>query len=254
MLILALAVGVAGLSAVEASSAAGPTVVRAGNLIVKLNGGVTPKRLPKKRMAPITLRISANIATADGTHPPAARMVRADFDRSGAVDARGLATCRQGEIEVRTTAAAKAACRASIVGSGRTTVRVEFPESAPFYANGPLVLFNGGVRGGVTTMYIHAYVNVPAPTALVTKVKIRRVGKGHFGTSSLARIPVIAGGAGSVTKFNLKIRRSFRRKGKKRSYLTARCASGRLFANGTIAFANGSRISGRVVRPCGTRG
>lgn len=250
---LAAIVAVAGLATAGVATAAKPTVVRAGNLVLKLNGGVSPKRLPKKRMAPITLRVSGDISTTDGSHPPAARTVIADFDRHGTVNARGLPTCRLGQLVARDTRSAKAACRSAIVGSGKTTVRVAFPEQTPFFATGPLVLFNGGVRGRVTTMYIHAYVAVPAPTALITTVKIKRVRKGRFGNRATARIPVIAGGSGSVTSFDLKVKRSFRRNGRRQSYLLARCATGRFFAHGTVAFASGPRVSGTVVRACGVR-
>jgi hypothetical protein len=236
------------------ATAAKPTVIRAGNLVVKLNGGVAPKRLPKKKMAPIALRISGNIGTTDGSQPPAAKLIVADFDKHGKVTARGLATCRSGQLQSRNTAAAKAACRKAIVGSGKTTVRVEFPEQAPFFATGPLVLFNGGVRGGATTMFIHAYVSVPAPTAIVTQVKITPLRKGRYGTRAIAQIPRIAGGSGSVIRFAMKIQRNFKFKGKQRSYLMARCANGRFFAHGNVAFTGGPRVAGTVVRTCRSRG
>lgn len=252
--LLVAALVLTGAVSVGIATAAKPTVIRAGNLVVKLNGDVAPKRLPKKKMAPIALRIAADISTVDGSQPPAAKVVIADFDKHGTINARGLATCRSGQLQSRTTADAKAACRTAIVGGGKTTVRVQFPEQPPFYANGPLVLFNGGVRGGVTTMYIHAYVSVPAPTAIVTKVKIKRVNKGRYGTRAIASIPKIAGGAGSVTRFAMKIQRNFKFKGQRRSYLMARCANGRFFAYGNVAFTDGPRVAGTVVRTCRSRG
>jgi hypothetical protein len=238
---------------VGVSTAAKPTVVRAGGLVLRLNGGVTPKRLPARRMAPIALNVSAGIASIDGSHPPAARTVTIDFDKNGTINARGLAACRSGQLQARTTAAARAACRNAIVGSGRTKVEVEFAEQAPFTTSGPLVLFNGGVRGGKTTMFIHAYVNVPAPTAIVTTVVVKRRRSGRFGTRAVARIPSIAGGSGSVTSFSLNIERRFNHRGQRRSYLSARCATGRFFARGDIAFRGGPRIKGTVVRPCRRR-
>jgi hypothetical protein len=231
-----------------------PTVVRAGNLVLKLNGGVTPKKLPKNKLAPIALRVAGSISTADGSQPPVAKQVIADFDRHGTVNARGLATCKRGKLEARDTRAAKTACRKAIVGTGSTTVRVAFPDSTPFKASGPLVLFNGGVRLGVTTMFIHAYVAVPVPTALVTEVKIKKIRKGRFGTRAIARIPTIAGGSGAVTRFDLVVKRRFKRNGEQQSYLLARCANGRFFAHGTVAFKGGTRIAGTVVRPCQMRG
>lgn len=253
-LALAAVVALVAVASAGIATAAKPTVVRAGTLVLKINGGVAPQRLPKNRMAPIALRISGNISTTDGSQPPAARLVIADFDRHGTVNARGLATCRAGELEARATGAAKAACRRAIVGSGKTTVRVAFPESAAFHSTGPLVLFNGGVKRGVTTIYIHAYVNVPVPTAIVTRVKVKRIRKGRFGTRAIARIPVIAGGSGSVTRFAMKIQRTFVHRGKRQSYLLARCADGRFFAKGSVAFTGGPRLVGTVVRGCRIRG
>jgi hypothetical protein len=249
-----LTVAVLGLLATTAL-AEKPTVIRAGNLVLKLNGSVSPRKLPKRRLAPITLRASGAFATADGSQPPAARTVTIDFDKHGTVDARGLPVCRSSALQARDTAAAKRACPRAIVGTGHTTVRVAFGgEQAPFDASGPLVLFNGGVRGRVTTMYIHAYVSVPTPTALVTVVKITKIHRGRYGTRATARIPTVAGGAGSLVGFNLKVRRSFGYRGRRHSYLLARCANGRFFAHATTAFVDGARAAGTIVRACTARG
>jgi hypothetical protein len=249
VLAIALAVATAGIATAEK-----PTVVRVGNLVLRLNGGVTPKALPKHRLAPITLHASGNIATTDGSQPPAATKFTIDFDKHGTTSARGIPVCRSGKLQARSTGAAKNACKGSIVGTGKTTVRVAFPEQAPFYATGPLVAFNGGVHGHLTTMYIHAYVAVPAPTAIVTTVKIRPIHKGAFGTRAIATIPKIAGGYGSVTKFGLTIHRNFKRHGKRQSYLLARCANGHFLAHATAYFTDGSRLAGSIARSCRPRG
>lgn len=245
MLALAIAVCAAGSAAAEK-----PTVVQAGNLVLRMNGGVAPKKLPRKRFAPITLRASGSLATVDGTHPPATKTVTVDFDKNGTVNARGLPVCRPGKLQSRGTKAAIAACRPALVGHGKTTVEVSFPEQPPFSSTGPLELFNGGVHHGVTTMYIHAYVSVPAPTAIVTVVKIKREHKGPYGTRAVARIPKIAGGSGSLTNFSFVIHRMFRRHGKKQSYLLARCANGRFRAHAVLQATDGSRISGSILRRC----
>jgi hypothetical protein len=244
----ALSVAVASIAAAEK-----PTVVRAGNLVLKINGGVTPRKLPRKRFAPITLHASGNVSTTDGTQPPALKEVTIDFDKHGAVNARGLPVCQPGKLQATDTQHAKEACRAAIVGTGKTRVRVAFPEQTPFESGGPLVLFNGGVHGGVTTMYIHAYVNVPAPTAIVTRVKIKKIHKGRYGTRAVATVPVIAGGSGSVVQFNLAIHRLFKRHGKKQSYLLARCANGHFFAHAIAKYRNGPTLVGNVVRACKPR-
>lgn len=226
------------------------TVVHAGDLVLRMNGGVAPKKLPRNRLAPITLRASGSLATVDGSHPPATKAVTVDFDKHGTINARGLATCRPGKLQSRDTKAALAACRPALVGRGTTTVEVAFPEQPPFSSSGPLLLFNGGVRHGVTTMYIHAYVSVPTPTAIVTVVKVEKIHKGPYGTRAVARIPKIAGGAGSLTHFAFSIHRTFRRGGKKQSYLLARCANGRFRAHATLQTRDGTRISGSILRRC----
>ncbi|HET8565650.1 MAG TPA: hypothetical protein VFL77_04155 [Solirubrobacterales bacterium] len=236
------------------ASAEKATVVRAGNLVLRMNGGVSPKKLPKRRLAPITLRASGSLTTVDGSHPPAAKTVTIDFDKHGTINARGLPACRPGKLQSRDTRAAIAACRPALVGRGTTTVEVAFPEQRPFSSTGPLALFNGGVKHGVTTMFIHAYVSVPTPTAIVTVVKIRKIHKGPYGTRAVARIPRIAGGSGSLTHFAFSIHRTFRRGGKKQSYLVARCANGRFRAHATLQTSDGSRISGSILRRCQASG
>lgn len=244
----ALAVFVVGFAAAEK-----PTVVRAGNLVLRINGGVTPKALPRNRLAPITLHASGNIDTTDGTQPPALKEVTIDFDKHGTVNAKGLPVCQPGKLQATDTQHAKEACKGAIVGTGKTRVRVAFPEQAPFESSGPLVLFNGGVHGGVTTMFIHAYVDVPAPTAIVTRVRITKIHKGRYGTRAVATVPVIAGGSGSVIQFNLAVHRLFKRHGKKQSYLLARCANGHFFAHAVARYRNGPTMAGNVVRACSPR-
>ena len=231
-----------------------PTIVEAGNVILTLNGGVSPTTLPKNSFAPITLHVSGQIATKDGSQPPALREVIVDTDKNGEVNPKGLPTCTAPKITATNTQTAEAACRSAIVGKGKTTVRVAFPESTPFDATGPLVVFNGGEKGGTTTLYIHAYVSVPTPTAIVTTVKIKKEHRGRYGLRSIATIPTIAGGSGSVTSFELTIGKTFTYKGKKQSYLQAKCASGSFAAEADSIFADGTEAKGSIVRPCKARG
>jgi hypothetical protein len=226
------------------------TVVRAGNLVLRINGGVNPKKLPKNKLAPITLSASGSISTVDGSHPPAARKVTIDFDKHGTINARGLPVCKPAKLQSRSSNAARQACPKAIVGKGSTAVEVQFPEQKPFTSSGPLVLFNGGVRGGVTTMYIHAYVDVPAPTAIVTVVKVKKIHKGPYGTRAIATIPRIVGGSGSLTRFNFSIHRNFNFRGKRQSYLLARCANGKFRAHAVTQMSDGTRISGSILRHC----
>jgi hypothetical protein len=249
-LIRAIAIGAVLALSVAASAAAKREVVRTGNLFLVDNGGITPYKLPRHRQAPIAARISGEIGTTDGSHPPAVKTVTVDFDKTLGLNAKGLPACPGGRLEARTTAAAKAACPKAIVGTGEGEVEVEFAEQKPFTAKGPIVLFNGGVHGGKTLLYIHTYVAVPAPTAVIATVSINHINRGHFGMHTLTQVPVIAGGAGSVTKFKLSINRRFTYKGKPQSYLTASCPTGRYYTEGEVLFRDNTKLGLTHVLPC----
>ena len=235
---------------IVASTQAEPESARIGNLVLTDNGGIIPRKLPRHEQAPISAIIDAHIETVDGAHPPAIRSVAVDFDKTIVVDAKGLPACKRGQLEARPTAAAKSACPDAIVGEGEGDVEVAFPEQAPFTATGPIVLFNGGVHGGKTDLYVHTYVSVPAPTAVVVPVELTRIHRGHFGIHAVAEIPRIAGGSGSVTRFRLKIGRRFTYRGKKESYLTASCPTGRYYTEGHAQFEDGTVLSLAHVLPC----
>ncbi len=253
-LIWTLALAAAMAIAVAGVATAAKVTVRAGNLILTYEGKVKPKALPKDKAAPISLDIAGTIATVDGAHPPALKTVTVDTDKYGTVNAKGLPSCKSSQLQAQSSVNAKKACPNAIVGKGTTSVRVAFPDQTPFSASGPLVFFNGGVKGGTTTLLIHAYVNVPTPTAIVTTVKISKRLSGKFGLRSIASVPKIAGGFGSVTSYKFTITRKFTYKGKKQSYLVASCATGRFYAHASSEFSDGTRVVGDVVVPCTKKG
>jgi hypothetical protein len=233
-----IAVSVAGI----ATGANKPVTVEAGNLVFTFNGGFSPSKLPKKKLAPITLTASGKIATKDGTHPPALKEVVVETDKNGAINVKGIKVCKSGQLQSRDTAAARKACPKSIIGTGKTTVEVQFPEQKPIDVNSELLVFNGGTSGGTTTLYIHAYFSAPVTGAIVTTVKIKKHKNGRYGLKSVATIPKIAGGSGSVKSFDLKIN--------KKGVLTAKCPDGKLQAHATSVFADGTKASATIIRTC----
>ena len=131
---------------------------------------------------------------------------------------------------------------------------MQFPESLPFDAKGPLLVFNGGQKGKKTLILVHVYASVPAPTAFITRVNVTRVKNGRYGLKIDSKIPVVAGGAGSLTKFSITNRKIFNYRGKKQSYFLAKCPTGSLFGQGEAMFTDGTRLKGTVVVPCTPKG
>lgn len=226
----------------------------AGNICVADDGGISPEALPRHGRAPVTARLNAEISTRDGSHPPPFKSMDLKIDRTVSLDAEGLPVCHAGQITASTTATVKKVCGDAIVGSGEAEVEVAFPEQAPFRSTGPLVLFSGGVKGPVTTLLLHAYVNVPAPTAIVVKAKITKIHEGRFGMQIQAEVPRIAGGAGSVTMFDLHVGRRYTYKGKKKSFLSASCPTGIWVAKGQASFKDGTKLAINHLFPCIPKG
>ena len=255
-LLLTMAIGVLAALSVAGIASAGnkPITVRSGNLEFTFNGGFSPSALPKKTLAPIALTAEGKVKTVDGTHPPALKEVLIETDKNGAVSVKGFPTCTSGKLQSQDTKHAEAICKSAIVGSGTTNVEIAFPESKPIPVSSKLIVFNGGEKGGVVTLYIHAYITVPTPAAIVTTVKIKKIHHGRYGLESVATIPKIAGGSGSVTSFSLKIDKKYTYKGKKVSVLSAKCPDGKLQAHATAKFADGTSASAEILRTCTGKG
>ena len=240
--------------AFTATALAQRQVVHVGNLYLADDGGISPSVLPRHESAPMIAHLKGEIGTLDGSHPPALQTVNIDVDKTIEVNAVGLPACKLSQIVARDTAVAKKACGKAIIGSGEGEVEVEFPEQKPFSAKGPIVLFNGGVQGRTTRVLVHVYVAVPAPTAIVVPVKVTRIKDGPFGLHIFAPVPRIAGGSGSVTRFEMTVGRSFVYKGKKMSYLTASCPTGHYETKGHVLFSDGSTLGETHIFPCTPKG
>jgi hypothetical protein len=250
-LVAATALTVVGIATAASNK---PVTVRSGNLELTVNGGFSPTALPKNKLAPITFFASGNIKTLDGSHPPALKEFLVETDKNGAVSTTGYPTCTSGKLQSQDTAHAEAICKKAIIGKGTTNVEIAFPESKVVPVSSKLLVFNGGTKGGVTTFFIHAYITVPVPSAIVTTVKIKKIHHGRYGLLATASVPKIAGGSGSVTSFSLNVGKQYTYKGKKMTILSAKCPDGKLQANGTAIFSDGTRASAGVVRTCTGKG
>ncbi len=246
---LALLAVAAALIAAAGAGAERPAEVRVENLDLLFNGGVKPMRISRTRPTPIAFDVSTKIRTVDGTKPPALTEFALETDRAGAIDVTGLPVCPASRLQSRRVAEAEAACRSAIVGHGETSAEVSFPEGRRIPLRSRLIVANGGRHGGVTTLYLQGYFEAPVAAAFVVPVKISRLPHGPYGLRSVAQVPKIAGGAGSVTSFSVEINRKYSYRGRSRSVVTATC-NGVLGARGEAVFADGMRVEGNVYKPC----
>ncbi|HEX7059824.1 MAG TPA: hypothetical protein VF176_08245 [Solirubrobacterales bacterium] len=245
---------IAALGAASIAQTATATTVRAGNLTIEVDANLSPTKLSKSAPTPIALTVSGSIKSNDGSHPAALRTLSLQFDRHGHIFTKGLPTCNPGKLQATLTSQAKKACSKALIGTGRVSAEIALNEQAPFNASGPLLIFNGPPKGGKPVLVFHVHANVPAPTTFVTSGVIGK-GSGKYGTDTEIAIPTIVAGQGSLTSFDAKIpKKTWTYKNRKQSLLTASCPSGHLYAHGDFAFADGTRISGNVVKSCTPKG
>jgi hypothetical protein len=242
--VLVLLVGAGAASAIK---------FRGGDLIITAHGGFSPKALPKYKDAPITLYGGGKISTVSGKLPPILEKLAIEFDRHGSVQTTGLPVCTQAKLEATTVPRARRNCPGSIVGKGSGHAIVKFPEQAPIPISSPITLFNGPKVRGFDSVLAHAYTTVPVPTTFIVPVVIEKINKGVYGYRTEATIPVIAGGAGVPISGSLRIGKRWTYKGKRYSYVNARCETGHLQARGEFTFKDGTFLSGTIVRACKVR-
>ncbi|HET7444209.1 MAG TPA: hypothetical protein VFJ57_06080 [Solirubrobacterales bacterium] len=247
------AIGLAVLMVLAVAGTASALVLRLGDLVVDAEGGFTPTALPKHEDAPITLYGGGKASTVSGELPPIVETLSIEFDRHGHVETRGLEVCRAGELQSTTVAAARAACPGAIVGKGKGSAIVAFPESKQIPISSPITLFNGPKKNGDDTIFAHAYTTVPVPTTFVVPVVIEKIHHGVYGYRTKARIPKIAGGAGHPISGHITVKKNWKFKGQRLSYVNARCETGHLQAKVKVTFKEGPFLTGTFTKPCTVR-
>jgi hypothetical protein len=249
-----LIVSALALALLLAAATANGLIVRAGDIILNADGGFTPTALPKHTDAPITIHGGGKVSTASGELPPIVDTLTIEYDRHGSVQTAGLPICTAPKLQATTVAAARRACPGAIVGKGKGSAIVQFPEQAPIHISSPITIFNGPKKGGNDTVLAHAYTTVPVATTFIVPVVIERIHKGVYGYRTIAKIPKIAGGAGHPISGSLKIGRKWTYKGAHHSYLNARCETGHLQARVQVTFKDRTFLTGTFLKPCSVRG
>lgn len=250
-LALLLALAVAGIAQAEKE--------KEGNLIVSFDGGISPRTLPRAEPAPVAVSVDTTFQTTDGSDPPPQlREISIAINRKGRMFNRGLPTCRIRRIQPATIAAARKICGGAIVGSGHVRVRVNLSNQPPFTFKGPLLVFNAKSVGGKRRLLAQVYGRRP-PSAFILTFKVLKQ-KGTFGTVIRTVLPAAARKWAYVTHFDMRLRRIYTYRGKRRSYVSASCAApagfpGAVypFARGKFGFAGGREVTSTLLRECSVR-
>jgi hypothetical protein len=241
------------LALLLAAGSAQALKMRAGDLLVIGDGGFKPKALPRDHDAPITLHGGGRISTLSGALPPILKTISFEFDRHGSVQTAGLPVCRRTDLVATDVPAARRNCPGAIVGKGFGHAIVQFPEMAPISVSSPITLFNGPKRHGLDTLFAHAYLEVGGPSTFIVPIVIERIHKGVYGYRTKAKIPMIAHGYGVPISGSLRIGRRWTFRGRRLSYVNARCATGHLQAYGEFGFDDGNVLTGTFFKPCKVR-
>jgi hypothetical protein len=249
----AIVIALLGLAFLAVAGTALALRLRAGDIVITADGGFTPTALPRHQNAPITLHGGGKISTVSGALPPILKTLTIEFDRHGSVHTEGLEVCTAAKLQATTVPTARRYCPGAIVGQGFGHAIVKFPEQAPIPVSSPITLFNGPSKGGNPTVLAHAFTTVPVATTYIVPIVIERIHKGLYGYRTKARIPPIAGGAGVPISGHLTVGRRWTYRGKRYSYVNARCETGRLQARGEFTFSDGTFLTGTLARACSVR-
>lgn len=226
--------------------------LQAGSTVLRFDARISPKRLSRTAATPATVRVSGRISTTDGSAPLNLTKVLIKVDDDVAFGTVGLPVCRARKIRGQNSTAAARACRRALIGRGAMGIEVAFPEAAPITEGGKVLLFNGGIKHGGQVLLAHSYLTDPTPVAILTTVKVRRTGGGH-GVQATATVPTIAGGAGSVTFFKLKLGKKYSFRGRRMSVVSANCSHGRIRMKVRGTFGNGASAQGSMAPGCRAR-
>jgi hypothetical protein len=247
ILIASLAAIVAAAIPVSAAIA-GETVSGPDGNTQSIEASVSPKTLYKKTASPATLSVDVKTGSSTGIPSPAVHDV-IDFDQNLTLATKGLPTCNASLLQNTSTEAAEKACGKAKIGSGSATTLL--PLGTLYTEPTVVTAFNGVPQGGKPVVLLHAYGTSPLQTTLILVGTVSNLGKEGYGPRLDVTIPPIAGGVGVITDFNVKISKSWTYKGKKMSFITAKCpASKKLKYRGAFTYGDGTTIDASTTQAC----
>lgn len=228
-----------------------------GNLIVSLDGGLSPLALPRDRPAPVAVQLEGGLQTSDRQPLPRVTRIEIGLPSQGVISTRGLPRCAPRLLRNAKPPEALAACRQALIGRGRLQAQVALPNQATFATGARVLAFNGRIDGA-RAVFLHAYTADP-PTVAVLPLRLQR-GSGRFGLALVGNLSPALGPWPRLRHFDLTLFRRYPYRGRTRSYLSASCPIPRsntagFFSLAKLGFtlADGRRIGTGIARSCRAR-
>jgi hypothetical protein len=247
-----VAAAISATAALTASVAlAGPTVSGPDGNTQSIETVIGPKKLPKKTLAPATLKVVTKTTTttaANGVPSPAVNAT-IDFDKGAKIFTKGLPTCNPAVLQNVSTEIAEEKCGSAKIGSG--VAHALLPTGSRVYdVEQTVTAFNGVPQGGKPTVLLHSYGTTPTQTTLVLVGTVTNYNKQGYGPRLEIQIPLIAGGTGALTEFQVTIHKKWSYKGKKVSFISAECATKKLKTRSVFTYLDGQSLEALHTQTC----
>jgi hypothetical protein len=247
-ILIASLVALVAIAIPVSAAIAGETVTGPDNNTQSIEASVTPKVLYKKTAKPASLFVDVKTGATSGIPSPAVHDL-IDFDQNLSLATKGLPTCTSSKLQNTTTEAAEKACGDAKIGTGSATTLL--PLGTLYTEPTKVTAFNGVPQGGKPVVLLHAYGTSPLQTTLVLVGTVSSYGKEGYGPRLDVTIPPLAGGYGAITDFKVKIQKSWTYKGKKTSFVNAKCpASKKLKYRGAFTYKDGTTINASTTQAC----
>jgi hypothetical protein len=239
-----------------AQSLVSAEVITGGNYRVSFSGSMTPAKLPRVGLQPISVSVRGAVQQLAGPPSPALREFTVSINRHARLSLRGLPVCSRRLLKGDSTSQALARCRDALVGSGHFTAHIDLPEQSPFPSAGRLLVFNSSYHGH-RALLGHVYGTQPVPTALDMYFRLHQERKGPFGLTLTATLPDVGEEWGYVTGFEVSVGRRYLLHGRRRSVLEGGCPAPAgvnsapfKLARGVFSLADGSTRSRVLTGVC----
>jgi hypothetical protein len=205
---------------------------------------LTPSKLSKKKFKNAKLAVETSTLsntnpgtpTHPGNVPVATKDVSLKFDKDIKFTSKGLSQCKT-SLENTTTQTALSLCGKSKVGGGAATACISGGVSGvpcTGLISFKVTAFNGKPKGGKPTILLHSRNDANSLTTVL-------VGTLNPKTNVLdVPIPSSVYNLATITDFKTTVSKSYKSKGKKRSYVSARCSHKKLTMKGTFSYVSAS--------------